>query len=314
LAAVLAPVTWLLSGRLASLTLSHLATRQHRMAAFLLIVAMMAALGLYPTIMAAAFDDKVERGAKVQLGAELQITLDIPSLVDNVRLIEGGLAQRYAAVRAQIDPIVARIRRMPGVAAADYLVESLVDGLFMPDYGFSGIPLYLLNDPKTYVATTVQEPGLGVGAPFAELMAQLASNTNALLVSPPIQSFYRRKSGDPMPAGRNIDRTLQTAPFGGSVFYLPGMALKTINDRQGFVSARIDYLNHLFGLNAYMVAAASNPLLGRVDVLLPRAVLLVRLRNDASIRDLANQIGSSLPGPPLEVRELPSEVGKLGSD
>jgi len=227
-------------------------------------------------------------------------------------LIDGGLAQRHAAVRAEIDPIVARIRQMPGVARADFLVEGLVDGMFMPGYGFSGIPLYLVND--TYLATAAQEPGLGAGVPFADLMSRLGGGTNALLVSQPIQRFYKRDPGDPMPVGRNIDRTLQTAPLGGSLLYLPGMPLKTINDRQSFVGARIDYLNHLFGFNAYMAAAANNPLLSNIDALLPRAVLLVRLRDHVPTRDVANQILLSLPSPALEARELPDEVAKLGSD
>ena len=314
LLAVLAPTTRLVGGRLGALALRHLATRQHRMAAFLLIVAMMTSLSLYPTIMTAVFDDKIVRGAKVQLGSELQITLDIPSLVDNLRLIEGGMAQRHAAVRAQIDPIVARIRGTPGVAAADYLVEGLVDGLFMPGYGFSGIPIYLVSEPKTYVATAAHEAGLGAGVPFGDLIGRLASGTDEVIVSQAIQGFYRRQPGDRMPVGRNIDRTMQTAPLGGSVLYLPGMPLKTINDRKSFVSARIDYLNHLFGFNSYMAAAADNPLLGHIDALLPRAVLLVRLRDGGQTRDLTNQILAALPSPPLEARELSEEVARLGSD
>ena len=98
------------------------------------------------------------------------------------------------------------------------------------------------------------------------------------------------------------------------MLYLPGMPVKTVNDRQGFVSARIDYLNQLFGFNAYMIAAADNPLIGELDALLPRVVVLVRLRASADASAVRDEIVASLPSLPLEVRELAVEEARLGSD
>ena len=53
--------------------------------------------------------------------------------------------------------------------------------------------------------------------------------------------------------------------------FLPGVPLRTVNDREGFISARVDYLNHLFASSPYLVAAEGNSLLANLDVLLPRS-------------------------------------------
>jgi hypothetical protein len=312
LTAVLSPIVHLVSGRLATYSLKHLGTRQHRMAAFLLIVAMMASLSLYPGVMTAVFDDKIERGAETQLGAAVQFSLDAPTLVPGLRLIEGGLTERYAAIRGETDKALAKLRQRPEVAGLDYIVEGLVDGLYMPGYGFSGVPIFFVNDPDSYLRVARHESTLGATAPFAELIAR--TKDNEILVSQAIQGFYKRDIGTRMPVGRNLDKSMQTARLGGAVYYLPGMPTKTVNDRQSFVAARVDYLNHLFGFNAYLVSAADNPWLSKMDVLIPRVVAIVRPAPGVSIATLREVVRTSLPNEPLEIRDTDQEVSRLGSD
>lgn len=312
LTAALSPVVHLVSGRLAPYALKHLGTRQHRMAAFLLIVAMMASLSLYPGVMTAVFDDKIQRGAETQLGAAVQFALDAPTLVPGLRLIEGGLTERYAAIRSETDKALAKLRSRPEVAQVDYLVEGLVDGLYMPGYGFSGVPIFFLNDGDTYLRTVRHEQTLGSTGPFTSLIAQ--TKENEILVSQAIQGFYKRESGSRMPVGRNLDKSMQTARLAGAVYYLPGMPTKTVNDRQSFVSARVDYLNHLFGFNAYLVSAANNPWLAKMDVLIPRVVAIVRPAPGVSTGTLREVVRTSLPSEPLEIRDTDEEVSRLGSD
>ena len=68
MAAIMKPAAWLLAGPLREASLRHMRSRRHRAASFLLIVALMTSLALYPTVMTAVFDNKTERGARVQLG------------------------------------------------------------------------------------------------------------------------------------------------------------------------------------------------------------------------------------------------------
>src|SRR5262249_37378993 len=99
-----------------------------------------------------------------------------------------------------------------------------------------------------------------------------------------------------------------------SVRFLPGMPLTSVNDRESFISVRIDYLNHLFGNRAYLVASARNPALANLDLLIPRVVLTVQPRPGANLAALERSVLGALPAAPLEVRGLETEIGRLGSD
>ncbi|MDB5543158.1 MAG: hypothetical protein JWO64_307, partial [Hyphomicrobiales bacterium] len=81
MAALMAPATWMVAGPLRNAALRHMNIRRHRAASFLLIVSMLATLALYPTVMTAVFDNKTERGARAQLGADLQLTLNALDLM-----------------------------------------------------------------------------------------------------------------------------------------------------------------------------------------------------------------------------------------
>ena len=54
--------------------------------------------------------------------------------------------------------------------------------------------------------------------------------------------------------------------------FLPGIPPRSVTDRQGYVQARVDYLNHLFSSNAYLVAGAENPEIRRLQLLIPRII------------------------------------------
>jgi hypothetical protein len=80
------------------------------------------------------------------------------------------------------------------------------------------------------------------------------------------------------------------------------------------VAARVDYLNHLFSTNAYLVAAAGDPKLADLQVLIPRVIMLVSSDQTDDIEAFGTQLAQATPYPPLEIHDLPSEVGKVGTD
>jgi hypothetical protein len=130
--------------------------------------------------------------------------------------------------------------------------------------------------------------------------------------------FWQRTPAGAMPVGHDTGGAMLTAPVGGTLHFMAGIPLTAVRDRESFVGARVDYLNYLFNNRAYLVAAANEPKLASLDVLLQRLVLTVVPRDGVDAATLkAAALGAlrtALPGQPVQVRELDDEVARLGSD
>ena len=312
MAALMTPVASLLAGPLKDVAIKHMQIRRHRAASFLLIVGLMASLALYPTVMTAVFDNKTERGARIQLGSDLQMSINALDLMPPEAQARGGLRERLETLRQKLDPMIARIEGEPGVRRVSYLVEGLVEGLFMPDRGFSGLPMYLVPEPARHLEATYSEAALGKGDDFAAILKHL--NQGRILASAPVAAFYKKAQGEAMPVGRMTDGKLQRMPFGGALHFLPGVPLRTVNDREGFVAARVDYLNHLFTNAPYLIGAQNEKALADLDVLVPRIILSVAAQRGADAADLRRRVIAASGVEPLDVRDISSEMTRLGSD
>ena len=312
MAALIAPLVWTMAGRFRVAALRHMEIRRHRAASFLLIVALLTCTALYPTVMIAVFDNKTDRGARVQLGGDMQVTLNALDMMQAEMQSRGGLQQRVAALRETLDPVIAKLKALPQVGGLAVIVEGLVEGLYMPDRGFSGLPIYFIDDTIGYLRSVYSEPSLGEQATFAQLVTGL--DGGRVSASAPVGRYYKRAIDQPMPSGRTTDRTMARAPYGGAFHFLPGVPLRTVNDREGFISARVDYLNHLFASSPYLVAAEGNSLLANLDVLLPRVVLSIARARGVSADELRQAVASNLDIPPLDIRYIDTEIARLGSD
>ena len=312
MARLMTPATYLLAGPLRVASLKHMGIRRHRAASFLLIVAMLSTLALYPTVMTAVFDNKTERGARAQLGSDLQVTLNALDLMPAEAQSRGGMKQRLAVLNERLLPLLERLRAQAGVQSINYMVEGITEGVYMPDRGFSGLPIYLLGDAQTYRAAVHAEQGLGESENFDPLIARLPRDE--ILASSSVTKFYKRAIGGPMPIGRNVAQQMERAPFGGSLRFLPGLPLKTVNDREGFIGARVDYLNHLFSSSPYLVASATNRHFDNLDILLPRVVLMIVAKPGVSIDLLRQAVTDTIGAPPLDLRDAQTEIARLGSD
>jgi len=312
MSALMAPLVWLTAGPLRSAALKHMQLRRHRAASFLLIVALLTTIALYPTVMTAVFDNKTARGARVQLGSDIQLTLNALDLMPAEAQSHGGLRQRVAALRRELDPLLSKLRELPEVSGVSELIEGLVEGLYMPDRGFSGVPIYLVGNTPAYLQTVYSEAALGEQAPFTDLMRAL--DRGAVLASSPMAHYYRRAIDQAMPVGRTTARSVARVPFGGSVFFLPSVPMRTVNEREGFITARVDYLNHLFTSSPYLIGVESNPAFADLDVLIPRVVLSIAAAPGVTPADLRAAVLASLNFQPLEVRDIGTEIARLGSD
>ena len=87
---VMAPVLRPIGGVLGRFALRHMSAKPHRTVAFLLIVALMSSVSLYPIVTSRSFEDKAVRGAKVQIGTDWQMLFNAPDLIDVDRAERAG--------------------------------------------------------------------------------------------------------------------------------------------------------------------------------------------------------------------------------
>lgn len=308
---IVRPLTRLAGGVLGSTAERHIAVKPHRTLAFLLIVALMASVSLYPTVTSRSFEDKAERGARVQLGADWQLLFSAPDLVSTDAL-QGGLEHQLAALRPAIQRITSQVAQVQGVAGVTSMIEAVLPNFYLPDYGMRGVPAYLIDDLPGYEKTIYVEPQVGVTSPFDDLTARLAQGE--VLVSPPVALFKKLQVGKPLRLGVDGNKQSVIGATGGVLAFLPGIPPRTVTDRQGYVQARIDYLNYLFSNNAYVVATAGNPKIKDLRALIPRVIVLARGAEGAPAADVQARILSALSVAPLETHNLTEEVGKVASD
>jgi hypothetical protein len=307
---VMAPVLRPIGGVLGKFALRHMAAKPHRTVAFLLIVALMSSISLYPVITSRSFEDKAVRGAQVQIGTDWQLLFNAPDFVDIDRL-SGTAASQLAALKPEIAKLVARLGAVGGVTDATYMIEAVLPNFYLPGYGLRGVPLYLLADAGEYRGRVYSEPSVGLSADFQTIVSRL---TDQVAVSPPVADFWRLEPGSAVLLGLDPDRRAVASKTAGMLAFLPGLPPKSVTDRQGFVQARVDYLNHLFSSNAYLATDAANPQIASMQILIPRIIVLLRTGGVSDPAAFRQAIAQAAPFPPLEIHSLTQEVGKVGSD
>lgn len=314
--AFMGPLFKSFGGRLGMVSQRHMAAKPHRSVAFMLIVALMASVSLYPTIASRAFEDKATRGAEVQIGSEWHFTFNAPDLAPSNQL-RGGLQPQLNMLAPAVQTMVSKTAKVPGVQSVSYMVEALLPSFYLPGYGMNGVPLYLIGDTNSYLANAYSEPELGINMPFKRVLTSLSDGNIAM--SAPVADFWEVSDGNPLRLGLDSHSNSISLSSAGTLAYLPGMPPRSVTDRQGYVQARVDYLNYLFDRNAYVVASAANPKIADLQVLIPRVILLVRADQSAAsnLETSARVQGTIIrgfPSPPLEIHTLAQEVQKVGND
>src|SRR5262249_34115324 len=158
MSALIAPMTWLMAGPLRNASLRHMEGRRPRAASFLPLVALLTSLALYPTPVISVFGHKNERRPPGRLGRDIPVTLHALDLMPADAQWRGGLQQRVGVLWKTLDPLVRNIVALKEVGGAATMIEGLVEGLYMPDRGFSGVPIYLIDDTRNYLKAVYSEP------------------------------------------------------------------------------------------------------------------------------------------------------------
>src|SRR3989442_7503612 len=121
----MAPVLKPIGGVLGAFALRHMSVKPHRTVAFLLIVALMSSVSLYPVITSRSFEDKAIRGARVQLGTDWQVLFNGPDLVDVDRL-SGTAASQLAALKPGIAKLLTSLGGVAGVQDPTLILETML--------------------------------------------------------------------------------------------------------------------------------------------------------------------------------------------
>ncbi len=309
---ILTPLVRPLGGRMGTFALRQIELKPHRTATFLLIVLLMVSICLYPAVTNPSFVNKIVRGAKIETGAEWQISFNAPDLLPPGQELGKSLGGQLEALRPGIEKITSALRKVPGVLSVSVISEAILPNFYLPGYGFSGVPLYLLNNPDSYLRNVYSEPELGIGNSFKNVILRLKSGD--VVASPEVASFWELSAGKEVPLGMDAQYRTITADVGGITAFLPGMPQEAVTDRQGYVQARIDYLNYLFKTNAYLVASANNASLADMQVLVSSVTALVQSAPGTPIPGFQNKLLRALPVAPLGVHSLPEEIQRVGSD
>lgn len=314
--ALMAPIQKGIAGRLSLFTQRHMTAKPHRAVSFLMIVALMASISIYPTIASGSFEDKVARGAQVQLGSDWHFTFNSPDL-SSAETLQGDVGAQVAILTPAMNQVAAGVGQIEGVDSADYMMEAFLPGFYLPGHGLKGVPLYLLNDSVAYQGNRYAEAELGIGDSFQNVLQRVRDG--GVAVSPSIAEFWKVDAGASLRLGNSVDGATIELPTAGVLGFLPGIPARTVTDRQGYVEARVDYLNYLFDNSAYAAVSADNPSVQSLEVFVPRTVLMVKvdpaIANDPEASAaLQTRILESLPVTPLEVHVLSDEIEKVGSD
>jgi len=301
-------------GSLCHLTVKHIATRPHRVAGFLLIVAMMTTIGLYPTVMTAVFDNKIDRGTRIQVGSDIQLTINASDIIDNKLLSSGGIGEQFNALQRAVPEIIDLLQRMDGIKKATWtLLEGVTDGVYIPGYGFKGLPLYFIPDNKNYLNHVYYEQSLSQHGNFTQIIERLSDGQ--VIFSPVVSDFINKQEGELTSIGLHTNRTTMVdARLAGTVWYLPGSPLVSVTDRESFDAARVDYVNFLFTNNAYMVVDPGISSIQNLDVLISSVQIALDLMPAVNADHIINNIQASFPLELSSIRSLEEEAGKIGSD
>lgn len=307
-------VVGIIGGRLRALIAIHIATRPQRAGALILIVSMMTTISLYPTVMTAVFDNKIGRATRIQVGSDLQVTINAADIVNNNVLADGGVGEQYRALQQKIPELVATLSRVQGVESATWsLFEGVTDGVYVPGYGFNGLPVYFLPDKDGYLNVVHHEESLAQQGNFTKLVHRVAEDQ--VILSPAVSRFMDKDRGEMTPLGRRVtDDGMVQLKVAGATWYMPGSPSVSITDRESFDTARIDYVNHLFSNNAYMVADPNLVSIQDLDVLITGVQFAISLAPGVVSADMRDRLLHALPMELADIRTYDEELTKVGSD
>jgi len=300
-----------IAGRLQGYVIKNLMLRPHRVASAVLIAALMFCVSFYPTIMADSFYDKVMRGVQVNVGSALALVFPVSELTGGEIRVE-TVRKHLSEVRGDVERMVSEMKEVEGVAAIQTLFEMSVPGVYVE--GLEGLPLYLLTVPEDYLETVYYENELGIGRPFSRIIREMGDD---LVVSKGFASYSDLSVGSMLNLGRSASGGDVAVQVAGVVSHLPGAPQLLLQDREAYVAAEVDFIDHLANTNPFLIAYADNAALEELETLLSEIVLLIDVDKGLPVNlviDRIEQAVGDLPFRYESIRSLSEEMEQVGKD
>ncbi len=290
----------------------HMARGRHRIANLFFVAALAMSLSLLPQIAADGFYGRVLRGMRASIGGDVLLEYNMADLT-------GGLvgvlpiSQYQQKLQPQLISIQRVLEAQEEVASVELIEQFLIPGIYIP--GQSGLPINVIQDPEKYLQLIYYEDQLGITRGFSSIIRSLRDGNVAAS-----QGLFRVRS---IPLGKEV--VLGYGTEGGPVHtrlsdviaFLPGEPALGIEDREGFVTAEINYLNHLLRSDARIIAAQdsmSEPGLRELEVLPSRVVFMLKSKEGVNKQELARNISTILPLEPDAVRWEALERERVSKD
>ncbi|MBI4446716.1 MAG: hypothetical protein HY645_12500 [Acidobacteria bacterium] len=301
-----------IAGRLESFVVENLMMKPHRVASAILIASLMFSMALYPKITADSFQDKIARGLRVNLGADLVLTFNVSDLPGGAELRSNVIREQVDKLRGVVNETIQKIASVGDVDSAEPVYECMIPGSFYIP-GQASVPLFLLSDSDKFLNSVYHEPALGVGKPFTDAIQTL--ETGGTLISKGLVDFNRASIGSELMLGRTASREQVKVPITGAIAVLPGASRVILEDREAFSDSDVEFINHLAQSNAFITAKLDNPAVAHLQGVFSRVIILVSLRNSADAAVVLTSIESVVrPLKAASTSNFSTQVKRLSKD
>ncbi|MBI4456745.1 MAG: ABC transporter permease [Acidobacteria bacterium] len=290
----------------------HMTLGRHRIANLFFVAALAMSLSLLPQIAADGFYGRILRGVKASIGGDLLLEFDAARLIGG-QLETRSILEYQQRLRPQWNSIRNVIETQEGIAAVEMIEQFLIPGIFMP--GQSGLALNVIQNPAKYLQVIYYEDQLGITRAFSNIIRSLGNGSVSAS-----QGLFQIRSiprSDEAVLDYWSNGALVHVPLKDVIAFLPGQPALGIQNREGFVTAEINYLNYLQRSEARIVVAdnqAHGPLLRELEVVPSRVVFVAKSKEGVDREELAKKITAALPFAAEDVRWEGVERKRLSKD
>ncbi|HEY0749427.1 MAG TPA: hypothetical protein VGD63_22185 [Steroidobacteraceae bacterium] len=299
-----------LLGRLSWWMTEHLSLQRSRIAATFFVTALATASALLPQVAADSYYGRALRGVYETVGSDLQIEFDLADIAG-----DGGpktVAAYQRLIAPELASIGAALAAQPGIAVVAGIQQYVIPGVYLPAQ--SGLLLDLIADPAAYDRAIYRWEELGQSRPLSTIIRGFSGVDIA--ASAGFLAARHLQLHQKITLGYDLEDKPIEALIDDVVGLLPGQPTRTVQAREGYADAELDYLNFALGTDARIASSLERfmtPPLSALTVLPSRVAILAK--SSLELDDgMITRLVASLPTPPQEVRWRAGERARIGRD
>ena len=276
----------------------HMALRSGRVVTVLFVSALAMALTLLPQIAADSFYGRVVRGVQASVGGDLHLEFNMTELTDGEAKV-ATLDDYEKKIAAPIASIRAALQNNARVSSVTTIQQYVIPGVYIP--GQSGLMINIVDLPNDYLQSVYHEETLGLTRPFRTIIGGLTESSVA--ASQGLMRLREIPLDHEIILGYGGDAPVPVR-FHDVLSFLPGQPTTGVAEREGFVTAEVDYLNYMLRSDARMIVGGDYARTGmaKLNVLPSRSVFVVRTKSGEVDDQFVEELSKSLPLRPQGAR------------